>query len=362
MLKLLYKLLAGLSAMFLALSGFCGELADKCDRSKDFEKYYDANECYMYDCNFYEKLKNGAEVNILIIGDSIAEGYSGDLGCMWFQLLENAVESEYGVKLNFRNVSFGGNASYCGYVSSKVFADGIDYDLAVLCYGQNDGSAEYVRLYYEAMIRALRTKYDNIDLISILESPQREITPKMQAILDICEYYDIPVADTITPFNTSEIGYENLTADGCHPNNEGQKIYCETVMNVIRTEYGKSTERFYSLPEPMTAQVRNFDKFRYLRAEEFKRTDDVTYEAEYSFDNAILGMDFDIQSGENAIEFYLDGELFHTMTANFNFNFNQRHIEPVCSGATAIHSVKIVFLNKNAADSFRGLIINPECE
>ena len=356
--KVLSGVLAAVMAGMFVLQA--GNMAVAVRRATE-KNYYDANECYRYDLDFYEKLKNKEDVNVLIIGDSIGEGAGGEYGQLWFQLLENAVEKEYGVKYRTRNVSFGGNAAYCGYVSSKIFADGTDYDLAVLCYSQNDGDLKTLGIYYEAMIRALRTKYDNIAIISILESPQREITPKMQAIIDICQYYEIPVADTITPFNTAEIGYDALTTDGVHPNNEGQKIYFETVMDVIKAEYDKNIERLYSMPEPIIPEVRNFDRFRYLRAEEFKRTDDVTYEADYAFANALLGLDFDIQNGENRVEIFLDGESFHTMTSTWDFGFDQRHIEPFCSGATAKHSVKIVFLNKKAADSFRGLIINPDC-
>lgn len=348
-------LAAVMAGMFVLQSG---NMAVAVRRATE-KNYYDANECYRYDLDFYEKLKNKEDVNVLIIGDSIGEGSGGEYGKLWFQLLENNVEEEYGVKYRTRNVSFGGNAAYCGYVSSKIFADGTDYDLAVLCYSQNDGDLKTLAVYYEAMIRALRAKYDNIAIISILESPQRSINQKMQTVIDICEYYDIPVADTITPFNTAEIGYDALTTDGVHPNNEGQKIYFETVMDVIRAEYGRNTERFYSMPEPMKPEVRNFDKFRYVRAEEFRRTDDVTFEADYAFTNALLGLDSDIQCGENRVEIFLDGESFHTMTSTWDFGFNQRHIEPFCSGATAKHSVKIVFLNKAAADSFRGLIVNP---
>lgn len=356
--KVLSGVLAAVMAGMFVLQA--GNMALAVRRATE-KNYYNANECYRYDLDFYEKLKNKEDVNVLIIGDSIGEGSGGEYGKCWFQLLENAVEEEYGVKYRTRNVSFGGNAAYCGYVSSKIFADGTDYDLAVLCYSQNDGDLKTLSIYYEAMIRALRTKYDNIDIISILESPQRSINPKMQTVIDICEYYGIPTADTITPFNTSEIGYDNLTTDGVHPNNEGQKIYFETVMDVIRAEYAETAERFYSLPEPIKPEVKNFDKFRYLRAEEFRRTDDVTYEADYAFANALLGIDFDIQCGENRVEIFLDGESFHTMTATWDFGFDQRHIEPFCSGATAEHGVKIVFLNKKAADSFRGLIIDPDC-
>lgn len=36
------------------------------------------------------------------------------------------------------NVSMGGNTSYAGYVRTMDLDDSTDYDLAIICYGQND--------------------------------------------------------------------------------------------------------------------------------------------------------------------------------------------------------------------------------
>ncbi len=91
----------------------------------------------------------------------------------------------------------------------QKLADGndVDYDLAIICYGQNDG-AEGFSTNYEFIIRAIRSKYTDCSIISILESSQREYTEKMTTIQSICEHYSIPVADTIAAFNNSGKAYD----------------------------------------------------------------------------------------------------------------------------------------------------------
>lgn len=81
---------------------------------------------------------------------------------------------------------------------------------------------------YESIIRAIRSRYPDCSIISILESSQREYTDKMTTIQSICEHYGIPVADTIAAFNNSGKNYEELSGDGVHPNDAGQGIYFET--------------------------------------------------------------------------------------------------------------------------------------
>lgn len=67
------------------------------------------------------------------------------------------------------NVSMGGNTSYAGYVRTMDLDDSPDYDLAIICYGQNDGSDSF-STYYESTIQAIKSKYPDCSIISILES------------------------------------------------------------------------------------------------------------------------------------------------------------------------------------------------
>lgn len=160
----------------------------------------------------------------MIVGDSIGEGSgASSYSSFWVPLLQSNLKNTYSISsIRIDNVFMGGNSSYAGYVRMMVLNDDVDYDLAIICYGQNDGLDGFSS-NYESIIRAIRSKYRDCSIISILESSQREYTEKMTTIQSICEHYGIPVADTIATFNNSGTPYEELSNDGVHPNNAGQK-------------------------------------------------------------------------------------------------------------------------------------------
>lgn len=58
--------------------------------------------------------------------------------------------------MSVTNVSMGGNASYTGYVRTMALDDSTDYDLAIICYGQNDRFDGFSN-NYEAMVMAIRS-------------------------------------------------------------------------------------------------------------------------------------------------------------------------------------------------------------
>ncbi len=99
----------------------------------------------------------------------------------------------------------------------------------------------WMYIYYEAMVQAIKNKYPNCSIISILESSQRDYTANITTIQSICEHYSIPVADTIAAFNNSGKAYDDLESAGVHPNDAGQEIYYETVKNVIDKNVAVST-------------------------------------------------------------------------------------------------------------------------
>ena len=272
--------------------------------------------------SFYQKLVDGFDVNVLIVGDSIAEGGQGEKG--WCTLLQNNLRKTYGNSVSFTNVSMGGNASYAGYVRTMALNDDVDYDLAIICYGQNDGTNGF-STNYESIIRAIRSKYPDCSIISILESSQREYTEKMTTIQSICEHYGIPVADTIAAFNNSGKAYDDLTGDGVHPNEAGQEIYFETVKSVIDDNVAASTGKMADV-DVINADVHKFDKFIWYDASsDFVRVDDTTFTISTNA-SGILGIDYTFESGDNKADIYVDGELFKSPTVTFDYDFSQRHI------------------------------------
>ena len=304
--------------------------------------------------SFYQKLVDGFDVNVLVVGDSIGEGSGTQTdGQQWFKQLQTYLRTVNKSKVSVTNVSMGGNASYAGYVRTMALNDDVDYDLAIICYGQNDGLDGF-STNYESIIRAIKSKYPDCSIISILESSQRTYTEKMTTIQSICEHYSIPVADTIAAFNDSGKAYDDLTGDGVHPNDAGQEIYFETVKAVIDDNVAASTGKT-SDADVINADVHKFDNFVWYDASsDFERVDDTTFTISVSA-TGVLGIDYTFESGDNKADIYVDGELYKSPTVTFNYDFSQRHILVVSDDCTVKSEIKVVFNTKEQADGFKGM-------
>ena len=306
--------------------------------------------------SYYQKLVDGFDVNVLVVGDSIAANGQGEKG--WCTLLQNNLRKTYGNSVSFANISMGGNASYAGYVRKMTLNDDVDYDLAIICYGQNDGTDGF-STNYESIIRAIRSKYPDCSIISILESSQREYTEKMTTIQSICKHYSIPVADTIAAFNNSGKVYDDLTSDGVHPNEAGQEIYFETVKSVIEDNIAAFTGKMADI-DVINADVHKFDNFIWYDASsDFERIDDTTFTLNASA-SGILGIDYTFESGDNKADIYVDGELYESPTVTFNYDFSQRHIMVVSEDCTVEKEIKVMFNSKEQADGFQGMCFSWE--
>lgn len=309
--------------------------------------------------SFYQKLADGFGVNVLIVGDSIGEGAGTQTdGQQWFTQLQEYLRTVNKSEVSVTNVSMGGNTSYAGYVRTMALDDDMNYDLAILCYGQND-SVDGFSTNYESVIRAIKNRYVDCSIISILESSQREYTEKMTTIQSICEHYSIPVADTIEAFNNSGKAYEELSDDGVHPNDAGQGIYFETVKAVIDDNVAASTGKMADAGV-INADVHKFDNFVWYDASsDFERVDDTTFTINTSA-SGIFGIDYTYESGDNKADIYVDGKLFESPTVTFDYDFSQRHILVVSDDCTVKSEIKVVFTSKEQADGFKGMCFSWE--
>lgn len=309
--------------------------------------------------SFYQKLSDGFDVNVLVVGDSIGAGAGTETdGQQWFKQLQAYLRTVNKASVSVTNVSMGGNTSYAGYVQTMALDDDIDYDLAVICYGQND-ALQGLDVYYEAIVQAIKNKYPNCSIISILESSQRDYTSNIITIQSICDHYGIPVADTIVAFNNSGKAYDDLSNDGVHPNDAGQEIYYETVKNVIDENVAASTGKMENV-DAINADVHKFDNFIWYGADkDFKRVDDTTFTLNASA-SGVFGIDYTFESGDNKADIYVDGELFESPTVTFDYDFSQRHILVVSDDCTVEKEIKVVFNSKEQADGFQGMCFSWE--
>lgn len=301
----------------------------------------------------YEKLSAGESVNVLIVGDSIAQGAGASDGKSWAKLLKAGIEEEYGVACNMTNVSMGGNTSIAGIVREMALDDGISYDLAVICYGENDLDDESFAANYEGIVRGIKAKYSGCSIISVLESSQREYTNKINQIIAIDEYYGIPVADTIAAFNESGHAYEELVGapdDLTHPNDFGHEIYYETVSEVIRGEVAKA--------KAFDEKTHKYDNFVYYPKSAFTKKGDSSFTI--TVDPAVVEMAISrsFVPGENGLKIYVDGNLIVDESFEWSYGFEQPHITEVTEEPVSVTSeIRIEFANKTQAESFEGLAL-----
>lgn len=313
--------------------------------------------------SFFEKLNDGFNVRILVIGDEIgAGGGASDNSKSWINLLTSKIESNYNVEVYVKNISMNGNSSYAGYVRTMVLSDRVQYDLAIICYGQNDNDKQFQR-YYESIIRALRSNYDKCSVVSVLESSQQKYTDRMKVIQKLAEHYGIFVADTIAPFTDGSNGkYETLTKDDkILPNDKGHQIYADTIYNVIDEQVDNNTSYDSAEIEPLNDGVVNFDKLKAFNARDFT-VEGTNYV--YRMDSpvtGIVGIDYKYLSGKNGCKIFIDGKEYKPPEASpKNEDFQLRILLIDENPIKISSSIEVKFETQEQSEGFRGVCISSE--
>lgn len=334
--------------------------------SADIDSYMDLQPIVRGDLGGgYDRLRCRLPLNMLVVGDSIGDGTgSSSSANAWPALVCDYLSSEYGTQVEYTNVSMGGCSSLCGYVRVNALDDEKCYDLAVICYGEND-SEENFGLYYESILRALRAQYPEIDIVCIQESSQREYTYKMQVIEEIAAHYGCPVVDTIAPFSND---YDNLVKDGIHPNDDGYKVYASEVENAIddAVAQGMKTEEVI---KPFDDNVMVFDNFVWIPKENFKRFEN-SYAINIIGDIKAVGTLSPVGSeaepvvvvdkydfeGSNRIIVSNNAQKIIDLQYEWPYVFKQRHI-PVVSKGCEINegTIRVTFDTNEQADTFEGI-------
>lgn len=305
--------------------------------------------------SFYQKLADGFDVNILVAGDSIgANSGVSNTSARWTTLVQKHLRSKYNVSGRITNVSIGGGTAYTDYVSVKKLQKNKEYDLAILCCGQNDGTKDF-GVRYEALIRAIKNQNKKCSIIAILESSQRSYTEKMNIIKELSVHYGIAVADTIAPFTDGSNGnYDTLTTDGVHPNDKGYAIYAKIIQDIIDDAVLQYKKYDYSEIPIVYEDASDYDNFKYISTNDFERKDNTyTYTVKEPI-SGICGIDYASVPGQNSCKIFIDGVEFAAPESYFDYDFTQRKII-IINKITAQSTISVSFTEEEQANSFNGI-------
>lgn len=362
--KIFVRVLSVIGVIALAVLGVCTYQKYKEEKKREAElmemvrlqKEEDAR-------SFYQKLKAGNKVNILILGDSIGASTGASEGHDWESQMKEYLLSEYlgnnKELIQIENQSLGGNDSYAGYVLANVVDPEDDYDLVMICFGHNDDE-RYFGPCYEAIIRTVKERFPKSSIMAFLESSQQVYTNKIRVIQDVCRNYKIPVIDTIDEFNQSGIAYEDLTVDGVHPNDKGYELYTDAIKKTIDS-FVQKNEGFLPDTGICFEECLEYENFRWFGVDSsrVKRESDTEFVINLNLMvGANIGLDYTRFKGKNGVKVLIDNNLITDYVDTYNHDFEQRTILLFVNGAGIQEELRIVFQSKEQADTFNGVAIH----
>lgn len=215
----------------------------------------------------YSKLQAKSPVRIAILGDSIGAGADTDAAHAWYALLSSWLTEAYGSQITMDNYSIGGTTSLTGYFQSETalrqqIQTAGCYDLVIICYGAND-NPENFSLFYESMLRSVKTLNPSCQILTFLESNPQGYSGKTDEIRRLSRLYSADVIDAIRAYSLSGLSYEELSPDGVHPNTEGHRLYFEAIRPVME-ENVASNKQVAPLPAASDKYTALYENFTFI--------------------------------------------------------------------------------------------------
>ena len=301
--------------------------------------------------SFYQKLKDGFDVKILVVGDTIANGYgASSADATWFNLVKKSIEEQYNVAVTLDNVSILDSGAYASYARVKM-EENEDYDLVLICTGANDAE-ETLPVYYEALLRAIRDTFTRCSTISIQEYMESDNNAKNMTIQSLSNAYN---ALSVDMYSQMVIDPTPYMQDGGYLNDAGHQLYADTVMSVIKKGVEDGMEYAVTQTAPIYTETLKFDQFLYVPADMFTRTGR-QYVIETSL-TGIVAIDFDVYPGDNSFDLYLDRVKSASLVLTNAISTPVEHIELIEGEVKANRRVGVIFATEEVADSFRGMCV-----
>ena len=179
--------------------------------------------------NFYQQLHEKADVNALILGDSMGQSNGASTtDKKWFNLIAKDVKTKYNSTITTDLITGGGSTGIRSWVELNNSKITTKYDVAYLCFGQNDQwsmTPDEFGIFYESIIIKLKKTNPNIEIIPIIQSSFRKDNAYCDVIKKLSTHYNLQYADTIKTFVNSPERYEDLTKDTEIPNDKGYSYY-----------------------------------------------------------------------------------------------------------------------------------------
>ena len=304
--------------------------------------------------SFYQKLADGFNVSILVVGDTLASGY-GSSGAeqTWSALLAQELRTKYGIQVEMDNLALIDSDAYSAYSQIKTLDEKMEYDLCIVCTGAYDTN-ESLAYHYEAILRAIGDAFKKCSIITVLENTEGTHEWKTNIIRNLSDVYKAAVADTITP---SGENLDPYVIDGRFLNDVGQVLYEKAILKTIMNGVKHETPYEKVRVKAQNKETSKFDAFYYVPADNFSR-DGNQYTFETSFEGA-LAVDYELIPGETSMSVYFDGEPIVGYDTSNYYGANIERAQLIGDNMRVRRRVTVIFENEEQANGFHGIYISP---
>ncbi|MBO7148825.1 MAG: SGNH/GDSL hydrolase family protein [Clostridia bacterium] len=221
--------------------------------------------------NTYNKLAGGERINVVYFGGSVTSGHgaSDSNAYSWRARTENWFDQTFpDADIVHLNSTIGGSGSMLGAFRCAHDVIALDADLLFIEFAVNDiycaTSTDDIRLYYESIIRQVKTSLPDCDIVTLYTTDQSRARNGNNSYFaealaqdEVAQYYDIPsvylggaLCSSFDYMNDTE--WSKYFIDIVHPTDKGYEVYFEALREYLEDEliYNKDivTEE-YILPE-----------------------------------------------------------------------------------------------------------------
>lgn len=188
-----------------------------------------------------EKIKNGEDVTIAMIGGSVTEGagatsFAESYGEQFIFNLHDAYPNSH---IHYYNAGLGGTPSTLGlmrYERDVTEIIGTDPDLVIVEFAVNDWEEPTNSRAYEALVRTILEK-ENDPAVILLYSVFQSKWNMQDRYIPIGNHYGLPMVSikdaTTYAYKTKNVNDDNFFADIYHPTDYGHKIMADCLTELM---------------------------------------------------------------------------------------------------------------------------------
>ena len=294
----------------------------------------------MKNYNFYQKLEERMQVNVLFLGNEITDGIGvSDYTYRWVNRFVSEIEDGYGSDLKGYNYGKVNSDAFYGYNILNFAATSLTYDLVMICYGANDDPATF-KIYYDGLLRSIKNQNSKCEIYCIIEANPEGYSDNAEDVRELCAHYGGICIDMNEYFIANKIDM-SATLQGVLPNAEGNAAYYACISKVVR-ENLLADRQTKSEIKPNLSTTKSFDNYKVISREEMKQVSDTVFEFTARGNIATLIYNKSYTDG-GTIKVYVNGKKLQTIDNKRENNTGGKEVDfyLIATGLDGVNKIRI---------------------